>query len=159
MGDYKIRLAVPGEEAAIHEAHMRSIREICVKKHGAEEVKGWGHRELGTRWVNDVKANNVWVVEIACKIEGVGNFVLREGHAYLQVLYLTPVASGRGIGDELMKILLQKMRDSGVPLIRLNSTLTAFNFYQRHGFKRTGPDQQDMIAGHPVTSIPMELAV
>ncbi len=31
MSEPIIREAKPGDEAAIHEAHMRSIREICVK--------------------------------------------------------------------------------------------------------------------------------
>jgi hypothetical protein len=44
-----IRKAVPGEEQEIHKVHMRSIREVCVKDHGEEEIKGWGNRELGNR--------------------------------------------------------------------------------------------------------------
>ena len=49
MNNSIIRLARPGEEAQIHEAHMRSIREICIKDHGEEEVRGWGNRPLGNR--------------------------------------------------------------------------------------------------------------
>ena len=38
MNNLIIRLARPGEEA---QAHIRSIREICIKDHGEEEVRGW----------------------------------------------------------------------------------------------------------------------
>ncbi len=31
MSEPIIRRAKPGDEKAIHEAHMRSIREVCVK--------------------------------------------------------------------------------------------------------------------------------
>jgi hypothetical protein len=32
-----IRKARPGEEAQLHEAHMRSIKEVCSRDHTAEE--------------------------------------------------------------------------------------------------------------------------
>ena len=35
-----IREARSGDEAGIHEAHMRSIREVFLKDHGLEEVIG-----------------------------------------------------------------------------------------------------------------------
>jgi hypothetical protein len=38
----QIREAKPGDESLIHEAHMRSIREVCIKDHGEEEIHGWG---------------------------------------------------------------------------------------------------------------------
>jgi len=47
----KIRPARSGDEPAIHEAHMRSVREVCVKDHGEEEIRGWGNRLLGDRWI------------------------------------------------------------------------------------------------------------
>lgn len=47
-----IRKALQTDREKIYEAHMRSIREICVKDHGEEEVKGWGYRELGNRRIN-----------------------------------------------------------------------------------------------------------
>jgi hypothetical protein len=43
MDERIIRKAKVGDESGIHEAHMRSIREICVKDHGEEEIKGWGN--------------------------------------------------------------------------------------------------------------------
>jgi hypothetical protein len=61
MDDGLIRLARPGDEAAVHAAHMRSIREVCVKDHGEEEIRGWGFRDLGNRWVDAILRKEVWV--------------------------------------------------------------------------------------------------
>ena len=69
--EFQIRFAKPGDEPAIHDAHMRSIREICVKDHGTEEIKGWGHRELGDRWTKEIQNGTVWVVERNGCIHGV----------------------------------------------------------------------------------------
>ena len=38
-----IRQARFGDELGIHEAHMRSIREVCIHEHGPGEIKGWGY--------------------------------------------------------------------------------------------------------------------
>ena len=65
-----IRKARPGDEPAIHEAHMRSIREVCIKDHGKDEVKGWGNRTLGDRWTVAVRDSDVWVIEGGGEIRG-----------------------------------------------------------------------------------------
>ena len=39
----------------MHEAHLRSTREVCIRYHGEEEVKGWGNRPLGDRWQKQVR--------------------------------------------------------------------------------------------------------
>jgi hypothetical protein len=73
-----IREARPGDEAGIHEAAMRSIREICVKDHGEEEVRGWGNRPLGNRWIGAILEGYVWVVEFENTIHGHGYITITE---------------------------------------------------------------------------------
>lgn len=92
MKEIVIRAALKGEEAAIHDAHMRSIREVCVKDHGEEEIKGWGFRPLGDRWCSAIENEFVRVVEFDKKICGVGhlriiNKVNERAYAYLHALY------------------------------------------------------------------------
>jgi hypothetical protein len=55
MTQLLIREARPGDESGMHEAQMRSIREVCIRDHGEEEVKGWGNRPLGDRWQKQVR--------------------------------------------------------------------------------------------------------
>jgi hypothetical protein len=40
----EIRRAKPGDAKAIHEAHMKSIQEVCSKDHSFEEISAWGNR-------------------------------------------------------------------------------------------------------------------
>lgn len=47
-----IRRAKIEDARAIHEAHMESIREVCVRDHGHEEIKGWGFREFNDSSLN-----------------------------------------------------------------------------------------------------------
>lgn len=154
-----IRLARPGDEPAIHHAHMRSIREVCVRDHGEEEIRGWGYRELGTRWIDAIRRNEVWVVEQGGVIQGLGYIRIssEDGvtEAYLHSLYLTPEALGRKLGARLMALMLEKAQSSGAKIIALDSTITAHEFYKRFGFVDAGPLKKVDIGGHPVTAFPM----
>jgi len=160
MNSALLRKAVPGEESALHEAHMRSIREVCVKDHGEDEIKGWGNRPLGNRWIEAIQKDIVWVIEDGGKIFGVSFLKLvDEQTAFLHALYLTPEIIGQGWGKLLMKKLIQEAKAKAVRKIKLESTITAFEFYKSFGFVVTGPKQMVEIGGYPVTSFPMELSV
>ena len=41
---YIIRRALPEDVFGIHEAHMKSIQELCSKDYTEAEIKAWGHR-------------------------------------------------------------------------------------------------------------------
>src|SRR5688500_6247819 len=107
--DPLIRKATMSDREAIHAAHMRSIRGSCVTDHGAEEIKGWGFRELGDRWIEGIQDGLVWVVEFQGKIHGVASLRFSEDDksSHIQSLYLTPEVIGLGLGRQLMSILLE----------------------------------------------------
>ncbi len=161
MFELIIRSARSGDEAAIHEAHMRSIREVCVKEHGEDEIKGWGNRPLGNRWIDAIKSDHVWVVESHGQIFG---------HAYIRVfeengvkrahvhgLYLTPEVLGKGLGGKLGRLMLEAAKNAGAKEVTLESTLTAHEFYRGLGFRDIGPMRTMEIAGYPVRYFPMVL--
>ncbi|MBT4761178.1 MAG: GNAT family N-acetyltransferase [Bdellovibrionaceae bacterium] len=156
-----IRVAKPGDEAGIHDAHMRSIREVCVKDHGPEEIKGWGNRELGDRWIEPIKEHHVWILQKNGVIEGYAFMRIYENednkHSHIHGLYLTPTVLGQGFGKILMEMMLEKAKISKVSVIRLFSSITAHEFYKSFGFIDTEPKKTLEIGGYPVTSYPMSL--
>lgn len=156
-----IRKARPGDEAEIHEAHMRSIREICVKDHGEDEIKGWGNRELGDRWVEAIKNDFVKVIEFNSKVHGVAYFKVVESETgpfgYIHALYFTPEVTGKGFARELMDEMIEEAKRLELDNIKLGSSITAYNFYKRFGFVPDGDKQMASIGGHPVTCFPMIL--
>ena len=154
-----IREAKPGDENAIHEAHMRSIREICVKDHGEDEVRGWGNRPIGNRWTNAIKDGYVWVVENAGNIYGHGYVRIfqenGEKKAHIHGLYLTPEVLHQGFGFQLAGLMLEKARSSGAKFVTLESSITAHDFYKRAGFNDSGPRKRQEIGGSLVRGFPM----
>ncbi len=150
-----IRLAKIGEDEAIHSAHMRSIREVCIHAHGESEVKGWGYRECGDRWRQSIAEGLVWVVEHDGHIEGVSCIKFNGDHAHIHSLYLTPIVLGQGYGYALMNRMIEMAGERGIKRIDLESTLNAHHFYLRVGFVDAGPMGQTDIGGHPVRYLPM----
>jgi putative acetyltransferase len=158
-----IREARPGDEAGIHESHMRSIREVCVKDHGEEEVRGWGNRPLGNRWIGAIREGYVWVVEFQHAIHGHGYIKIttdgEAAQAEIRGLYLTPEVLRQGLGFKLATMMIDKAKELGAKSITLDSTLTAHSFYQRLGFVDTGPVEASELGGSMVRGIPMVMTL
>lgn len=161
MSDPIIRLAVPGDELGIHTAHMRSIQEVCVKDHGEEEIRGWGFRELGTRWVDPIQKKDVWVIESAGIIQGFGYIRIwqedQNTKAYLHALYLTPEILGKKFGSRLITLMLDRAKARGARVVELDSSISAYKFYKSFGFTDAGSVKKVDIGGYPVTAHPMRL--
>lgn len=163
MKEILIRKALPGEEKEIHEAHMRSIREVCVRDHGVEEIKGWGNRPLENRWVDAIKTELVWVIEFNKTIQGLGYLRVlgkdEEKIGYLHALYLTPEVLGKGVGLKLAKVIITEAKEQQLGVLKLDSTITAYEFYKSLGFKDAGPKKKVEIGGYPVTCFPMKYKI
>ena len=69
-----VRRAKSEDAPGIHDAHMRSIREVWSKDHSEDEIRGWGNRPYREdQRLNAIKNQFVWVVDNNGKIEGYGH--------------------------------------------------------------------------------------
>lgn len=161
MSETIIRRATDEDMEGIHDAHMRSIREVCVKDHGEEEIRGWGYREFCNKWATSIKHHHVWVVELDNKIYGHAYIriyeELAEKLAYIYGLYLTPEFIGKGLGKKLLTLMLKVASEEKVITIKLDSTITAHEFYKSFGFKDSRPVEKLKIGGIGVTCYPMSM--
>jgi len=154
---YCIRKAQFGDEMAIHQAHMESIREVCVKDHGPDEVQGWGNREFDDRWEKCIKQGFTWVLESNHQIDGVASFRRREieCEAHIHALYLKEIALGQGWGLKMLNVIVDEVKRMEFKKITLLSSITAYKFYKQFGFKDNGQIMQVEIGGSKVTCYPM----
>jgi N-acetylglutamate synthase-like GNAT family acetyltransferase len=162
MSEVMIRKAKNEDAEAIHRAHMKSIREVCVRDHGKDEIKGWGFREYDEKHrLETINRDPMWVVEFDGEIEGYAHLRLyeKEGEkkAHMWALYLTTKVIGKGLGLKLVNLMLERARSFGADKITLQSSLTGHEFYKKIGFKDTGPLQKEVINGHTVRNYPMEM--
>lgn len=159
-----IRRARSEDARGIHEAHMRSIREVCSKDHSEEEVRGWGNRPYREdQRVNAIANQFVWVVDNDGKIEGYGhlaiNFENSPALGHVMGLYLVPEANGKGFGLAIAREMIAEAEKQNVSEISLESTLTAYSFYRKLGFFESGPQDVINIGGSKIRYIPMKMVL
>ncbi len=157
-----VRKAKPGDALGIHEAHMRSIREVCSKDHSLLEIQGWGNRPYREdQRINAIKNQFIWVIDNCGKIEGYGhlNFI-SEGsrtRGHIMGLYLVPEACGKGLGLTIANEIIAEAKKQNAFEINLESTLTAHAFYKKLGFLDSGDEATIELGGSKVRYIPMKL--
>lgn len=157
-----IRRAQVEDAKGIHDAHMRSIREVCSKQHTEDEISGWGNRPFNEEQrISAIKNHSVWVVEINDKIEGYSQISFKQKEeqqvAHILGLYLTSRASGLGLGKQLLQLMLEEAKAKNVRQITLESTITAHPFYQKFGFVDSAPQLVAQIGGSSVRCQPMKM--
>lgn len=157
------RAAVQDAEAA-HQAHMKSIQEICSKHHSPQEIKAWGHRPYREdQRVGSIKNDMVWVVEDHGSIEGFGHLKIyekdgvKQGHVF--GLYFTPNVAGKGLGKAIVDLMLEEVKKANAKLVTLESTITSLGFYRKMGFAESGPQTTIEISGTPIRCHPMKMVL
>jgi len=162
--NFLIRRALIEDAFGIHQAHMKSIQEVCFIEHSPEEIKVWGHRPFKEdQRINAIKNQIVYVTVIDNKIEGYAHLKLYSENemqkAHIMGLYLTPSAIGMNIGKSMLRHLLDEAKNNDVIEVTLESTLTAKKFYLKNGFKDSGEMTTIILDNQPVRCIPMFLTI
>lgn len=157
-----IRKAIPKDAEGIHQAHMKSIQEICSKDYSVNEILAWGHRPyLEDQQVEEIKNDLVWVIEDNGSIEGYGHLMLFEKdglmRGHILGLYLTPKVVGRSFGKAIVDLMMEEIKSANVKLVTLESTITAQNFYRKFGFVNAGQETTVQIGGTPIRCYPMKM--
>lgn len=157
-----VRRAKPEDAFGIHEAHMRSIREVCSKDHSQQEIQGWGNRPYREdQRVHAIKNQFVWVIDNSGKIEGYGHLSVISDNSqmrgHIMGLYLVPEANGKGLGTEVAKAMIVEAKKHNSTEINLESTLTAHSFYKKIGFVDSGELATIELGGSKIRYIPMKL--
>ncbi len=155
-----IRKALPEDAQAIHEAHMRSIQELCSKDYTEAEIKAWGHRPYNEEQrLFAINNQIVYVIVINGLIEGYAQLRFYTDNeakkAHVMGLYLTSRASGKNLGTESLQKLLSEADANNAQQITLESTLTSKSFYLKNGFTEKGPIETILINGQAIRCIPM----
>ena len=133
------RTATPEDAEAAVRVLRRSITELCVGDHRSDPATlgEW----LANKTVDSFRAwlasdrNFCVVTESDAAVNGVG-LINRSGEVLL--CYVTPEALGRGFGSALLAALESEARRWGVHKLRLDSTLFARRFYEKHGYVSAG---------------------
>ena len=148
-----IREFRPGDEAGICAAHVRSVRDLCAKDYGPEEIEAW----IGTRKPQDyldamAKGERFHVIDMDGTIAGFSGWV---GERILG-FYIHPAFAGQGLGRALFRATEEDfLHRSGSRLCLITSTITARGFYQRMRFKMIEAKRHRLRSGREIDAFEM----
>ncbi|WP_394778969.1 GNAT family N-acetyltransferase [Undibacterium sp.] len=134
-----VRPALPADAVAVCEVLRRSIRECCFPDHGSNP-------QILARWLDNKTPQTVagWFSSpancslVAVSEAGIHGVGLLTGAGKLALCYVQPELLGTGIGSALLRRMEQQASDWELPFVSIDSTVTARDFYIRHGYHAGG---------------------
>lgn len=109
---------------------------------------GWNHKLDFSEQELKMAILNSWYVISVYEGEVLVGFgrVISDGiyQTFLGDLIVLPEFQGRGIGSEIMKMLISKCKESGIRWIQLTSAQGKHSFYERFGFQSRPLDAPGM---------------
>lgn len=91
-------------------------------------------------WQKAIERDLVYVIaDEAENIFGFGQISFpHPGEAYIAALYFVPEAQGKGLGREIVQLMINQARKKSAKVIKLHATKTALKFYSKLGFTVMG---------------------
>lgn len=98
------------------------------------EAQAWASQLTPARMEQKLRELEVWVAVLDGAVVGWG--AIRGD--MVESLYAAPEFARQGVGGGLLDMLEGLMRDRGFPLVHLEASLNARDFYLRRGYRATG---------------------
>lgn len=126
-----IRLAEIKDATDLLRIHTRSVMELCAQDYSPEQLHAWAAGTLERR------QKAIQTVPYAAVYENDGviaGYIFVKADYSIWQLYIDPDHSRKGIGSELLISALSFLKSKNIESVKLQSSLTAVPFYQKHGF-------------------------
>jgi len=133
------RRAVRSDAFASCEVVRRSIVELCRDDHRGDEstLTDW----LANKTPADFEgwiASTLHAAYVAERDRVVVGFGLLNLQGTIALLYVSPDARFSGISKALLAALEREAISAGIRVLKVESSITALNFYERSGYVSTG---------------------
>ena len=130
----KIRKALPEDAGQICKMHRLTIQNVNSNDYPKNQITAWSKRST-PKWIRKIIENPDVYYYVATenkKIIGFCDFDKEK----LRGLYIHPKWIGKGVGKKLIKKAESLAMKKGIKEFKTVSTLTAFKFYEKMGFKK-----------------------
>ena len=131
-----IRRAQREDGEGIWLAHPKAIREICKSHYTPEEIEAWAGRLRPDSYHEVVNSREFFVAEDQGRIVGFGQLCLSTRE--VEAIYVHPAAVRQGIGAQLLCILEEKAKESGLTALHLDASLNACRSTQKQALHPSG---------------------
>jgi putative acetyltransferase len=125
------------------EVHRKSIRGIASKDYRDEVIEAWDSKEPEDSPLNDKKVR--FVAEEDGELVGFSDYNKESNE--LTGVYVKPASSRQGTGEKLLQKVEQDAKKNGLDRLWCKSTVTAKDFYQKHGYEITAETTHELEDG------------
>lgn len=156
---YIVRVATKRDAAGAAEVVRDSIRELCAADHANDPAM----LEL---WLSNKNASHLeqWILEptnyvvVVHRGELMVGFGLLHRSGEIQLCYVSPGHTRRGIGQLVMRALEAQAQRWQLPQLKLTSTYLGRAFYESLGYVASGPAQAvfGTVVGYPYEKVMQE---
>lgn len=148
-----IRKAMPQDAHAIYALHLASIRSQCSSHYSPEQIDGWTSALAPERYLEGMKLFDFFLAEEDKTLLGL--CIVNTAGAELNALYISPDASGRGVGRTLYEAAEQLVKAANASTLIVKATLNAVPFYERCGFVVIGNSVHALPSGRQLPCVEM----
>jgi|SRR5690554_2754370 len=150
-----IREANISDHIAMDEVFRASAKAFCSRSYENRVIESWAGEPWPNRFLkNKESGDEQYVFTIDGNVVCFGSINL-ERHTLVS-LFVSPEQSGKGIGQRMLEFLLERAASSGIPVVKIDSSLNAASFYKRHGFIEMGQSIYRTQNGVEIGSVQME---
>jgi len=130
-GHFNIRLGIYDDIYEVGEVFSDSVRELCKNDYEPNTIVHWIASISPESRAKHISNDALWIAEVDGEIAGYLISIPGE----VVALFVGSSFSGLGIGIALLKLGIEMARKNGAAEIKLESTITAVQFYKKIGFK------------------------
>jgi N-acetylglutamate synthase-like GNAT family acetyltransferase len=152
-----VRRARIEDARSIAQVHVASVEGISTSLYTAEEIESWSRPRTIANYEELIRTREFLVAEAQNGIVGFG--VLNRSSSVIEAVYVAPVASGRGIGMELMRELEARAASLGLKQLQLNASLNAVPFYRKAGYSGDAQQKYKLQTGVEIACVPMSKTI
>lgn len=150
-----IRAANPDDIAEIQRVNIASIRILCASAYTASEIAMLISLSDPVRFSQQFAAGSKFLVAVkqGCVC---GTGAVNPDKSLLASLFVDPGHAGSGIGSALLSELESLASVAGIRMLKVNASLNARNFYQKHGYETCGEGQHRFSTGERINCVFMQ---
>lgn len=129
-GQFTICQARRADARTIHELHTASVTALCTTHYPLEDIQRWLAKRTPQGYYPAIDGGEMFLCKAGVKIVSFGHAVPGE----VLAIFVHPDWTRQGVGSLLLQHALERARSGHPGPIRLQATLNAQPFYEKHGF-------------------------
>ena len=128
----EIRRFKEGDEAALFDVFLSSIRDIASQDYTPQQIAAWASEDIDPeKWSTQMKTLRPFVVEVDGDVAGYADV---QSDGYIDHFYVSGKHAKQGVGTLLMSRIHQEANILGLDELTANVSKTAECFFIRQGF-------------------------